>query len=998
MPKFKPPFPIFSLHASKALTNSLFIMYKIITLLLVCLCAQTLSAQIAGKVTDTNGNPLPGVSVFLKGSSNGTSTDLNGNFKIAAQSGTLVFNYLGYDPLSVDINGSSPLTVVLTETLTTLESVVVVGYGAQKKKEITSAVVVVDEASIKGRPMVSAAEALQGKAAGVQVIQPSGKPGGDIAVRVRGATSVLAGNEPLYVVDGVPTTDIRGLNPNDIESLSVLKDASSAAIYGARAANGVVLITTKRGKENSSVVRLSAYAGVSRLRKPIDVLSTKAYRTLIDEIIPGSLDPAATAYTNWSDEIFGTGMNQSYQLSFSGGNEKARHMVSLNYLDNTGIIRPARFDRYSVRVNLDNQLKSWLKAAVNVNFLSSRTKDTPDNASSGRGGVIMSALNTPPFLRIYKNDGSGQYDPNPFQPSWENPVAYMEGPDQLTRDNRVFGNVALTASILEGLSAKTNFGLDWNNHQWDYYLDPFKTNYGRDQHGIGRSDNSNNRTWLWENTLNYQRNFGDHNFSLLGGSSVQHNQFSDAYIQGNDFPTDASVKTLNAANNISASTNREAWALASFFGRFTYDFQSKYLFTASVRRDGSSKLAHHWGTMPSFSAGWRVSAEPFMENLDFIYDMKLRAGWGKNGNQEGIPNYARYGLVSYYRRALTNPLSGPASVQTTYGNPDLRWETTAQSNVGLDLALWKGRATLNVDAYLKKTNDVLLNVQLANSLPITTIQTNAGSIQNKGIDINLSTVNTVKKLRWNTDFNISFNRNKVTALQYTDVYYFGRIYSNNQDVAIVKKGLPLGSLYGYVSEGVDPETGDLKYKDINNNGIFDPGDRTIIGNGQPKFVFGLTNTLSWKQFDLNIFFQGSYGNDVYNATRIDLEGMFDSKNQSVAVLRRWTPNNRNTDIPRAIGGGKVDNVRNSTRFVEDGSYIRLKNITLTYRFKPALLQRSRLSACAVYITGQNLLTFTHYSGFDPEVNAFGTSATEVGIDYGTYPQARTLTVGANVEF
>jgi TonB-linked SusC/RagA family outer membrane protein len=973
-------------------------MAKLFTLLFSMLICSNLSAQVSGKVTDASGEGLPGVSIVIKGTANGATTDVEGNYKIAASEGTLVFTYTGFAKQEIAIAGQRLINVVLTEEITTLEGVVVIGYGTQKKKDLTSAVVVIDEASIKDRPMVSAAEALQGKAAGVQVVQNSGKPGADISVRVRGATSVLAGNEPLYVVDGVPTTDIRGLNPTDIESMSVLKDASSAAIYGARAANGVVLITTKRGKEGGSVVRLNAYAGVSNLRKPIEVLSTKKYRELIDEIIPGSLDPAATAYTNWSDEVFGIGKNQAVQLSFAGGNEKSRHFVSVGYLNNEGIVRPAKFDRYSVRLNLDNQLKKWLKIGTNVNFLSSKTKDTPDNASSGRGGVIMSALNTPPFLHIYKQDGSGQYDPNPFQPSWENPVAYMEGPDQSQTDNRIFGNVNAEISILDGLSYKTNIGVDLSSHQWDYYLDPFKTNYGRDQNGIGRADKSNTNSWLWENTVLYKHSFGKHNLGLLAGSSVQKLNWYDSYIQGNDYPDDVSVTTLNAANNISASTNAQAWSLASFFGRVNYDYESKYLFTASLRRDGSSKLAQHWGTMPSFSVGWRISAEPFMEGLDFIYDMKLRAGWGKNGNQEGIPNYARYGLVSYYRRALTNPLSGPASVQTTYGNPDLRWETTAQSNIGLDLAMFNGRATLIVDAYLKKTSDVLLNVQLSNSLPITSIQTNAGKIENKGIDITLSTVNTVKTLRWNTDFNISFNRNKVTDLQYTDVYYFGRIYSNNQDVAIVKKGLPLGSFYGYVSEGVDPETGNLKYKDVNNNGIFDPGDRTIIGNAQPKFIFGLTNTLSWKRFDLNFFFQGSYGNDVYNATRIDLEGMFDSKNQSVVVLNRWTPDNRNTDIPRAVGGGNVDNVRNSSRFVEDGSYIRLKSITLSYNFNPEKLKRAGIGKLSVYTTGQNLLTFTKYSGFDPEVNAFGTSATELGVDYGTYPQARTLTAGLNVEF
>jgi TonB-linked SusC/RagA family outer membrane protein len=402
--------------------------------------------------------------------------------------------------------------------------------------------------------------------------------------------------------------------------------------------------------------------------------------------------------------------------------------------------------------------------------------------------------------------------------------------------------------------------------------------------------------------------------------------------------------------------------------------------------------------MPSFSAGWRISSESFMAHIEQINDLKIRAGWGKNGNQEGIPNYARYGLISYYRRQLTNPLSGPAAVQVTYGNPDLRWETTAQTNLGFDLTAFDSRVSLTVDAYLKKTEDVILNVQLSSSLPITTIQTNAGSIQNKGLDISLSTVNVDKGLKWTSDFNISFNRNKITSLEYTDVYYFGRIYSNNQEAVILKEGLPLGSFFGYVSEGVNPETGDLTYKDLNNNGIFDTGDRTVIGSAQPKFTYGFTNNLSWKRWDLNLFFQGSYGNDVFNATRIDLEGMFDSKNQSTAVLRRWTPENRYTDIPRAVGGGNVDNVRNSTRFIEDGSYIRLKAITLSFQAIKSNKNRLGVQRLTVYTTGQNLLTFTRYSGFDPEVNAFGTSATELGIDYGTYPQARTITVGVNVEF
>jgi len=958
----------------------------------------TCSAQVSGKVADTTGEPLIGATVSLKGTAVGTITDLDGNYTIDVEQGVLVFSYTGYEPQEISIDGKSRIDVVLQTASYILSDVVVIGYGTQKKEDLTTAVVVIDQKAIKNRPMVSAAEALQGKAAGVQVVQPSGKPGGDIAVRVRGATSVLAGNEPLYVVDGVPTTDIRGLNPSDIASMTVLKDASSAAIYGARAANGVVIITTRRGEQNTSVISLNVYAGVSDLRKTVETLSTKQYRDLIDEVIPGALDPAATGYTDWSEEVFGYGTNQSYQLGFSGGSEQTRYLFSANYLDQKGIVKPARFGRYSVRLNLDNQANNWLKFSASMNVLRSTTKDTPDNASSGRGGVIMSALNTPPFLSIYKKDGSGQFDPNPFQPSWENPVAYMFGPSQEANDTRFFGNFNAEAALFKGFALKTNFGADINAHQWEYYLDPFRTNFGRNQNGLGQADKSNTTIWLWENTASYAAAFGENKLSFLAGSSIQKSRWSDSYISGNDFPADVSVTTLNAANSVSASTDVQEWALASFFGRFTYDFRSKYLFTASARRDGSSKLAHHWGTMPSFSAGWRISAEPFMQNFGAIYDMKLRLGWGKNGNQEGIPNYARYGLVSYYRRAAANPLAGPASVQVTYGNPDLRWETTAQSNIGLDLSLWKGRLNFTADAYYKKTDDVLLNVQLSNSLPITSIQTNAGKVENRGLEFNLSTVNTTGTLRWSTDFNISFNKNKVLELQYTDVYYFGRVYSNNQDVAIVREGLPLGVFYGYVSEGVDPETGDLNYKDVNGNGIFDPGDRTVIGDANPDFVYGLTNSLSWKNFGLDFFFQGSQGNDIFNATRIDLEGMFDSKNQSTDVLRRWTPDNRNTDIPRAIGGGKVDNVRNSTRFVEDGSYLRLKAVTLSYAFNPELLERLKIRQLSVYVTGQNLLTFTQYSGFDPEVNAFGRSATELGIDYGTYPQARTLTAGLNVEF
>ncbi len=494
-------------------------MLKLYSLLISILFAWTASAQpqfISGTVSDADGNPMLGVTVVVKGTATGTITEFDGTYQVsAAASDVLIFSYIGYVTQEIAVGERSTINVVMTENAVLLEGVVVIGYGTQKKKDLTTAVVTIDEKTIRDRPMVSAAEALQGTAAGVQVVQPSGKPGGDISVRVRGATSVLAGNEPLYIVDGVPTTDIRGLNPGDIETMSVLKDASSAAIYGARAANGVVLITTKRGKENNPVIRLNAYKGFSNLRKPLETLTTKQYRDLINEISPGALDPTATGYTNWIDTVFGTGQIQNYQLAFSDGTDKFAYMVSFNYLDNQGIVQPARFDRYSLRLNLDNQLKKWLKTGVSINVLSSRTKDTPDNASSGRGGVIMSALNTPPFLNVYKDDGSGWFDPNPFQPSWENPIAYMEGPDQLNTDNRLFGNLNAEATLFKGFALRTNLGIDLNSHQWDYYLDPVRTNFGRQQNGIGRSDKSNTTSWIWENTANYATSFGKNNMSVI---------------------------------------------------------------------------------------------------------------------------------------------------------------------------------------------------------------------------------------------------------------------------------------------------------------------------------------------------------------------------------------------------------------------------------------------------------------------------------------------------
>jgi TonB-linked SusC/RagA family outer membrane protein len=970
-------------------------MKRFLPLVAFWLLASVLNAQqITGKVTDTRGDPLPGVTILLIGTQTGTITDIDGTYKITADKGAIRFSYVGFVPQEIQITNQTTIDVVLEEEASILNEVVVVGYGTQKKKDLTTAVSVVDDKEIKERPIISAAQALQGKAAGVQVTQPSGKPGVGLSVRVRGSTSVIAGNEPLYVIDGVPTTNTEGLNPSDIASMTVLKDASSSAIYGARAANGVVLITTKHGGDGTTtpVISFDAYLGFSKLRKTIEVLNTKDYRDLLGDI-GIAVSPEWTSFGNWSDSVFGTGINQSYQFSYGGGNEKTKYFFSAGYLSDAGMVEPARFDRYTIRLNLDNQLTPWLKMGTNINISRLRKEDTPDNLSSGRGGVIMSTLNTPPFLTVWDQDSIGWYCRNPFQSSWENPVAYMFGADQQSIDNGLFGNVFAEIKLLPDFFFKTRFGIDYNTHQWEYFLDPVQTSYGRTLHGMSQADKNNNSTWLWENTLDYAKKIGNHNITAMAGGSAQKNSYNQSYVSGTGFRPGSSTHTINAANDVSGSTYRSEWSILSFFARATYDYKSKYYLTATIRSDGSSKLNHHWGTMPSFSAGWRISGEKFMADVKFIDDLKLRGGWGKNGNQEGINNYNTWGLIAFSPNADADY---PSEYQISYGNPDLRWESTAQTNLGIDLSMFNFRLNFTFDAYYKKTSDVLLPVPLSNTLPVTMIQTNAGEIENKGIEFSINSVNINKKLIWTTDLNMSFNRNKVLSLaEYSKVYYFGYTYSNNSYVSMVKVGEPIGVFYGWISEGVDPATGDLKYKDVNKNGIFDTGDRTVIGNPHPDFIFGFTNTFSYWKFNLNIFFQGSVGNDIYNATRIDLEGMFDSKNQSVDVLNRWTPENPNTDIPRAAN---MDNVKSSTRFVEDGSYIRLKQVTLSYKIIDNNPKVKAIKQFSVYVTGNNLLTFTGYSGFDPEVNAYGNNATEIGIDYGTYPQCLGVIFGLNVQF
>lgn len=966
--------------------------------------------EVRGIITDKTGEPLIGVSVTVKGTGKGTVTDMNGKWALSVSEGSVLnFSYIGYSAETVKVGKSNSYNISLSEDNQLLDEVVVIGYGSMKRKDITTAVSVVSTADIDERPIIDAAQALQGKAAGIQVVQPSGAPGEGMSIRVRGATSVQASNEPLYIVDGMPNDNISSLSPADIESMQVLKDASSAAIYGARAANGVVLITTKRGKVGNPQVKFSAYVGLSQLGKKIDALNTEEYKDLMKELkkysnVAPTIPDSEKRYVDWTDMFFKTGLNQNYQLSVSNGTDKLRYFVSGGYTNEQGIIEKASFRRYNFRANIDNQHTKWLKMALNFAYTNTKGQEVNQSRSSMRAGSILSVINTPPFMQQWDNENPGQYDENAYGSRILNPLA-ANSADNITSADYLKGSLGFTFDILKGLQFKSTFGIDLSNNHWDYFLDPKSTSDGRGTKGRVEESYSRNIEWLFENILTYDFSLKKHNFSLMGGATQQHAQYNGAWLAGFDladsYPNIHSISAANQIDKDACGSSASAWSLASFLGRIAYNYDSKYLLTMNFRADGSSRFApgHRWGYFPSASAGWRVSSEKFMEPLkNVIDDMKLRIGWGMNGNQSGIGNYSYLASMSASKVAPTTENLYPGLAITPYfaANTELTWEKTMQWNAGLDLTMFDSRVTLSVDAYYKKTKDLLLTVSLPDNVNLPGgITRNDGEMVNKGMEFSVSSQNLKGAFQWNTDFNISFNRNKLTKLGLNKIYYYAEMYETRESAVILKEGIPLGTFYGYVSEGVDPETGNIIYSDLNKNGSLDPGDRTEIGCAQPDFIYGMTNTFSYAGLNLSVFLQGSQGNDIFNASRIDTEGMFDFRNQSKAVLDRWKRPGMITDIPRV---GNIENSHNSTRFVEDGSYLRLKTVTLSYDFNKKWLKKMHLSKLQAYVTGQNLLTLTKYSGYDPEVNAYGADAVAQGVDYGTYPQSKALIFGLNVEF
>lgn len=958
---------------------------------------QDLVRKITGTVRDNEGQTLPGVSIKIKGTNLGTSTGADGSYSIAVSPGaTLVFTYIGFQSREIQVNENAVINVVLITESRQLNEVVVVGYGTQRKGDITGAVGTVSSEALESRPNTQFGNLIQGKTAGVQVQASSGNPTEAISIRIRGTNSISAGSDPLYVVDGVPTTDTRSLNPGDIESLSVLKDASSAAIYGAQGANGVVLITTKKGKSGAPKIELGTYAGFSSVWKQLDLLSGAQYHDLMTELGYNTDWTQYTANTDWQDEIFRKGSSQNYQVSLSGKNDKTTYYLSGGWVQQKGAVRSAEMDRYNFKINLDQKVNNWLNAGANLAYTRYHDVDITDNTNVNGGGVLLGVLSTPPIIGIYNSNG--QFTSNPFQ-DWENPVASTDGSDRGYKNQRILGNAYGEAFILPELKLRSSIGIDYGNAAYDYFLDPIRTSNGRARGGIGRYQTWLTNYWISDNTLTYTKSIEKHNFSALAGFVAQKYRWENSSIERQNFSGTA-VTTPNAGAVIqTANADKTEKANQSAIARLTYDFSGKYLFTANFRADASSNFGpgNKWGYFPSFSAGWRLSEEQFLKDISAISDLKIRAGWGIVGN-DNIGTYAYFGRVGVGANYPIGGVVQPGSYPSTIQNDDLKWEETRQTNVGIDLSLFNSRITFSADAYHKKTTDLLLNVPLPKSTGFDTGIQNAGSLQNRGLEFQLNTRNFVKKdFQWETDLNISFNRNKVLNIVGQEVYGGG--VSGRDDVSLTKEGQQIGLFYGYVTDIVDPQTGNQLYLDMNGNSTTTPAaaDKRVIGNPNPDFIYGITNTLNFKKFGLNIFLQGSQGNDIFNASRIETEGMTDPKNQSAAVLNRWTTTGQVTDIPRATANS-ISNSRASSRFVEDGSYLRIKAATLSYNLPAAVLSRLRMGSARLYVTGENLITFTGYKGFDPEVNFAGASNTTLGIDYGTYPQTRNLIFGLNVSF
>ena len=1025
---------------------------------------------IRGRVTDAEKNDaLPGVSVVVKGSTRGTTTDGDGNYQLSVidNATVLVFSFVGYEKQELTVGSRNTVDVRLVAGDRTLSEVVVVGYGTQNRRELTGSIASLTTQAIKDQPVTNVVEGLSGRLPGVLIQQNTGAPGNAPSIKIRGLGSISAGNGPLIVIDGQPLNSgsqtnaggLNQLNPNDIDKIDVLKDASATAIFGSRGANGVMLITTKRGKSGQSRINFDYYTGTQQVSKKMDVLNAQQFAALVKEAVntayldrvsgasvndPNSIraagqryryprgefpgvnfdDPASLPNYDYQDMIFRSAPISNYQLSASGGTDKVQYFVSGNYLKQDGIIKRSGIDRYTVRTNIDAQLSSRLKVGVSISPSYQVENRANSDGHWASNGVINAALSLPPFIPIYQPNStlynSELYYAAPYDwPSVTNPVANINEIDNKVTQLRLLGNAYAELALWKNLRYRGTIGADVNYLRQNQYqtsalplnglLPPVTS--------TGSAYTSQNINWVTSHTLGYTHDIGlVHHLEGLIGLESQFNNFESSQVNANNFPNDI-VRTVNAGTIIGGSSFNDQWSLASYFARATYSYRSRYLLNASVRRDGSSRFGPNSriGTFPSASVGWRVTEEPFMKAVPAVSELKLRASYGLSGNNAFSSNYPAIGVLSKDNYVLNNTLVNGLAT-SSIGNDALGWEKSRQTDVGVDLGLFQCRIFVTVDYYKRITTDLLLSVQVPTLTGFTSAVQNIGQVANKGMEFSVSTRNFTGAggsggFSWTTDLNLSFNRNTVLALGPTgDAIRSG---SGIGETNITVIGKPLGNFYGYQQLGIfqsqaeldayphfsDSRPGDVKYADVNGDGKITADDRTTIGNNQPDFIYGITNSFSFRGFDLNIVTQGVQGGQILNLSRRFFEGQEGNANQITTVLNRWHSAQDPGDgvTPRANSRSTGNNNQVSSRWVERASYFRIRNITLGYNVPKTVLQRIKLQSLRLYGGAQNLLTVSKYIGYNPEVSGFEGPLTG-GVDYGSYPLARTYTIGLNIGF
>lgn len=993
---------------------------------------------VRGNVSSPTGDPISGVSITAKGTQTGTATDTKGNFTLSVPDNTtvLVFSHIGFQTIEFAITNQEIISITMQPDAKGLSDIVVVGYGSVKKNDLTGSVSSIPLREMKKVAVTSLDQALQGRASGVQITQNSGAPGATTTIRIRGGNSIQGDNEPLYVIDGVPFKNdgvssgasfnvLSTLNPNDIESISILKDASSTAIYGSRGANGVVIITTKRGKSGAPALAFESYYGVQKIRRKYPVLNGSEYASFLNDVnVNDGRSPVFTQAqvdsfgkgVDWQDEIYRTAPISNYQLSLSGGDDKTQYALSGGYFKQDGIVVNSDFQRYSFRINLDRKINDRLKVGNSLSINRTVTNQSRTDGALGSSGLVtIAALQFPSIVPIRNTDGSYTITSPYLNFTADNPVALAYDSKNKNTAFRIFGNVFAEYKIITGLNLRVVVGVDGILQKQDSYL-PRSVSSGLSQGGSASIFNSQSVSWINENLLTYNKTFGsNHSISLLAGFTQQANRTENSIAASRSFVADNLLYNNLGLGAVSVTPGSAVgtWGLQSYLGRVNYSYKNKYLVTASIRSDGSSRFGKNkrYAYFPSGAIAWKVNEENFLKDNKKISDLKLRLTYGLTGNQDGIGNYPAYSLLATQNYVLNNATAtgiGPNQI----ANPDLSWETTSQADVGIDLGLLNNRITITADAYIKRTRDLLLNLTIPSTSGFSTAIKNLGKVENKGIELNIISHNLTGTFQWNTELNISHNKNTVLDLGGAAQIFAGEVANIGQNLnsGIIAVGKPLGSFYGYVTNGLyqtngeitdlsDPQAkkpGDRKYLDLNGDKQINDNDRRIIGSAQPKYIGGITNSFTWHGFELTVFLQGVSGNDILNANRFELEYLNGTNNQSKDVLNRWTPANTNTDIPRATSTRPANRI--STRQIEDGSYLRMKNLQLAYTLPGAALKALKVQNIRIYITAQNLVTWTKYSGFDPEVNRFGQDSRSQGFDYGGYPAAKVFLAGININF